>query len=525
MTNSIADIAEADFILAIGTNTTETHPVISLFIRKAVNKGATLVVADPRRTELAELAALHLQHRAGSDLALLNGLANVIIAEELWNKDFVTRRTEGFEALKEAVAAYTPEKVAEITGVPAETVRWVARRYAQAEKAMILYTMGITQHVCGTDNVLAIANLAMLTGHVGRPGTGVNPLRGQNNVQGACDMGCLPDVLTGYQRVTDAAAREKFAAAWGRPVPAEPGLTVGEMFEAALDGRVRAMYIVGENPLLSDPDAGHVRRALENLDFLVVQDIFLSETAALADVVLPAACFAEKDGTFTNTERRVQLVRKAVEPPGEALPDWQIVCRLAAALGYPMDYPNTAAVMEEIARLTPSYGGISHARLEKGGLQWPCPTPEHPGTPYLHAEKFTRGLGKFHPVAYVPPAEEPDNEFPLLLSTGRRLFHYHTGTMTRRAAGLEELLPAEYLEVNPADLAALGLAAGEEAVLRSRRGSLKVRVRASEAVPRGLVFTSFHFREVAINLVTNPARDPKAKIPELKVCAVRLEKA
>lgn len=525
MTNSIAEIPEADFIFAIGTNTTETHPVISLFVRRALRRGATLVVADPRRTELAGLATVHLAHRAGSDLALLNGLCHVIIKEGLWNREFVAQRTEGFEALREAVAKYPPEKVEAITGINAETIRRVAREYARAEKAMILYTMGVTQHICGTANVLAIANLALLTGHIGRPGTGVNPLRGQNNVQGACDMGGLPHVLTGYQSITDPAVREKFAAAWGRPLPATPGLTVGEMFEAALAGKVRAMYIVGENPVLSDPDGKHVAEALAGLDFLVVQDIFLSETAALADVVLPAACFAEKEGTFTNTERRVQLVRKAVDPPGEALPDWQIVCRLATAMGYPMTYPDAAAIMEEIARLTPSYGGISHRRLAQGaGLQWPCPTADHPGTPYLHAERFTRGLGKFHPVEYVPPAEEPDGNYPLLLTTGRRLFQYHTGTMSRRVAGLEALLPAEWLEVNPADLAALGLTDGEEARLSSRRGSLVVRVRASTAVPPGLVFTSFHFRELAINQLTNPARDPQAKIPELKVCAVRLEK-
>jgi len=525
MTNSISDIAEADFILALGTNTTETHPVISLFIRRALARGATLVVADPRRTELAEMAAVHLQHRAGTDLALLNALAHVIICEGLYNREFVEQRTEGFEELQAAVLDYTPERVEKITGVPAEAIRRVARGYARADKATILYTMGITQHVTGTDNVLAVANLALLTGHIGRPGTGVNPLRGQNNVQGACDMGCLPDLLPGYQRVTDAAAREKFSAAWGRRVPEAPGLTVGEMFEAALAGRLRAMYIVGENPALSDPDADHVRRALERLDFLVVQDIFLSETAALADVVLPAACFAEKDGTFTNTERRVQLVRKAVDPPGRALPDWQIVCRLASAMGYPLNYPDAAAVMEEIARLTPPYGGISHRRLAAGGLQWPCPDPEHPGTPYLHARDFARGRGKFHAAKYLPPAEEPDDDYPLLLTTGRRLFHYHTGTMSRRVGGLEELLPEERVEVNPGDLAAAGLSDGEEAVLRSRRGAIRVRVRADETVPPGLVFVSFHFREVPVNRLTNPARDPRARIPELKVCAVRLERS
>lgn len=525
MTNPISDIEGADFILAIGTNTTETHPIIGLKVKKAVGRGATLVVVDPRETEVARLAHRHLRLRSGTDIALLNALAHVIIEEGLYNREFVESRTEGFEALKEVVARYTPEYAAEVTGIDAATIREVARGYAKAPNATILYTMGVTQHICGTHNVFAIANLAMLCGHIGKPYSGVNPLRGQNNVQGACDMGALPNVLAGYQSVASDEVRRKFAAAWGvEALPEKPGLTVGEMIEAAGRGEIRAMYIMGENPVLSDPDAEHVVHALEKLDFLVVQDIFLTETARLADVVLPAASFAEKDGTFTNTERRVQRVRKAIEPVGQAKPDWEIICLVATAMGYPMSYGSPAEVMAEIACLTPSYGGISYERLEKGSLVWPCPAPDHPGTPRLHVEKFARGLGKFHPVEYVPPHEQPDAEYPLVLNTGRRLHHYHTGTMTLRTGALEKHYNQEYLEINPADAARLGIADGERVRVVSRRGRVEVTARVTEVVPPGMVFTSFHFPEVAINKLTNPAKDPVAKIPELKVCAVRVEK-
>lgn len=525
MTNPIKDVAGADFILAIGTNTTESHPIIGLQVKKAVRGGATLVVADPRKTEVADLANIHLQIKSGSDIALLNGLANVIIAEDLYNKEFVKERTEDFETFKAAAEKYTPEYVEGLTGIPADTLREVARGYAGAENATILYTMGITQHICGTHNVFAVANLAMLCGHIGKPNSGVNPLRGQNNVQGACDMGALPAVLTGYQGVGLDDIRAKFASAWAlENLPAKPGLTVGEMLEGASHGQVKGMYIMGENPVLSDPDADHVIHALEKLDFLVVQDIFLSETARLADVVLPAASFAEKDGTFSNTERRVQRVRKAIEPVGEAKPDWQIICQVATAMGYSMSYESPAEIMEEIALLTPSYGGISYQRLEQGGIQWPCPTADHSGTPVLHVGKFSRGLGKFSPVEYVPPAELPDELYPLVLSTGRRHFHYHTGTMTMRTGALEIYYGTEYLEINASDAAKLGIAGGDKVKVSSRRGSVELSARITDVVPEGLVFTSFHFPEVAINKLTNPARDGIAKIPELKVCAVKVEK-
>ncbi len=524
MTNSIKEIAGADFILAIGTNTTESHPIIGLQVKKAIRNGATLAVADPRKTEVAFLAHRHLQLKPGSDIALLNGLAHVIITEDLYDKEFVARRTENFEVLKDAVAKYTPEHVEEITGVPAAVTREVARGYAGAENATILYTMGLTQHICGTHNVLAVANLAMLCGHIGKESSGVNPLRGQNNVQGACDMGALPNVFTGYQGVVLDEARAKFAKAWNvDALPGEVGLTVGEMMDAAGKG-VRGMYIMGENPVLSDPDGNHVVHALESLDFLVVQDIFLTETAKLADVVLPAATFAEKDGTFTNSERRVQRVRKAIEPVGEARADWEIIADVATAMGYPMHYASAEEIFNEIVSLTPSYAGISYARLEEGGIQWPCPAPDHPGTPYLHKDKFVRGLGKFSPVEYIPPAEQPDKEYPLVFSTGRRHFHYHTGTMTQRTGTLEEYYGEEFLEVNERDAAKLGIAGGDMVRVTSRRGSVEVKARVGDIVPEGMVFTSFHFPAVAINKLTNPQRDPVAKIPELKVCAVRVEK-
>ncbi len=523
MTNSINEISGADFILACGTNTADCHPVISYKVNKAVRNGAKLVVIDPRATDFAAWADEHLQLKPGTDIALFNGFANVIINENLWNKDFVANRTEDFEALKEAVAKYTPEYVEGITGVPAEKIKEVARAYAGAERAMILYTMGVTQHVVGTNNVWAVANLAMLCGQIGRESTGVNPLRGQNNVQGACDMGALPNVLTGYQSVADPSVREKFNKAWNCNIPEKPGLTVTEMMSAAAHGDIKAMFIMGENPVLSDADANHVAEALEKLDFLVVQDIFLTETARYADVVLPAACFAEKDGTFSNTERRVQRVRKAVDPPGEALADWEIICRIANAMGYQMNYASPAEIMDEIASLTPSYGGISFARLEKNGLQWPCPTPDHPGTPFLHGEKFSRGLGKFHAVEHIPPDEQPDEQYPFILTTGRRLYHYHTGTMTRIGM-LGVQMPGDYLEINCADAERLKINDGDKVKVTSRRGAIEIPAKITDTVPPGVVFASFHFAETPINKLTNPKYDAISKIPELKVCAVNVTK-
>jgi formate dehydrogenase major subunit len=523
MTNSISEIADADLILATGTNTPDCHPVISYKINQALRKGARLIVIDPRATEFATgWATDHLQLKSGTDIALFNGMANVIISEGLWNKDFVANRTENFEALKESVAKYTPEYVAGITGVPAEKIKEVARAYAKAEKATILYTMGVTQHVCGTHNVFSVANLSMLCGQIGRPSTGVNPLRGQNNVQGACDMGALPNVLTGYQNVTVPEVREKFGKAWNCTIGEKPGLSIGEMMTSAAHGNIKAMYILGENPILSDADANHVAAGLANLDFLVVQDIFLTETAQYADVVLPGACFAEKDGTFSSTERLVQRVRKAVDPPGQARPDWQIICDLGKTMGYPLNFNSPSEIMDEIASLTGSYAGISFERLEEHGLQWPCPNKDHPGTPVMHSEKFSRGLGKFNPVEFVPPDEMPDENYPLVLITGRRLYHYHTGTMTRKGM-LGDFMSHDVLDINAEDARRLGVKNGTQVKVASRRGDMKIGAHISESVPMGTVFTTFHFAETPVNQLTNPKLDAISKIPEYKVCAVKVE--
>ncbi len=524
MTNSFDDLEKADCILVIGSNTTENHPIAGIRIKRAVMKNnCTLIVAEPRHIRLCYYASIWMRQRPGTDVALLNGMMHVILEEGLADEKFVAERTEGFDAFKEMIEEYPPEKVSAITGVDADTIREAARAYASAKSAAIVYSMGITQHVTGVDNVLSLANLAMLTGNIGREGTGVNPLRGQNNVQGACDMGGLPNVLPGYQPVDDPKAREKFEKAWGVDyLPGAPGLTLMEMMDGAHKGKIKAMYIMGENPILSDPDIQHVRESLDNLEFLVVQDIFLTETAEYADVVLPAACFAEKEGTFTNTERRVQRVRRAVSPPGQAREDSWIISEISRRLGYDMGDIEPSTVFKEIASLTPSYAGISYKRLEKEGIQWPCPSEDHPGTPILHTEKFTRGKGLFHAVAYLPPAEEADEEYPFLLTTGRLLTHYHTGTMTRRIEPLNQLVPHNRVWVNPQDAREYGLASGEEVVVESRRGAIKLEARITDFVPPGVLFIPFHFSESPANALTGTALDPVAKIPEYKVSAVRL---
>ena len=534
MTNSIEDFEVSDAIFVIGSNTTECHPIIGAAIKRAAQRGVPLIVADPRAIELTEYAAVHLQQKNGTDVALLNGLMHVILKEGLEDKEFIASRTEDFEELRKAVEPYTPEMAGKIAGVPAEDLERAARIYAQAPAASIVYSMGITQHTTGTDNVLSCANLAMLTGNIGKPGAGVNPLRGQNNVQGACDLGALPNVYPGYQKVDDEGIRAKFEEAWGATLSPEVGLTVVEIINAAAEGEIKGLYIMGENPMLSDPDLTHVEEALRALDFLVVQDIFLTETAELADVVLPAAGFAEKDGTFTNTERRVQRVRKALDPPGESRPDWEIICDLAGRMGYrrpdtpvgQQSYPDASAIQDEIASLTPSYGGITHERLERqGSLQWPCPDADHPGTPYLHKGEFTRGLGKFHPVEFIEPAELPDDEYPFVLSTGRVLQHFHTGTMSRRSEVLDTLVPAGIIEMNPQDAERLGVSDGEPVSVTSRRGDIEIAAKVTDRVAPGSVFLAFHYREAPANRLTIAALDPVAKIPEFKVCAVRIERA
>jgi formate dehydrogenase major subunit len=525
MTNSIEDLAKAKAFFVIGSNTTEQHPVIGAGVKRAVRRGAKLIVADPRGIELARIATLHLAQRPGSDIALLNGLCHVIIREDLHDKTFVADRTEGFEEMKALVETYTPARVQEITGVPAADIEKAARLYALSKPAAILYSMGITQHASGHATVLAIANLAMLCGNIGVEGGGVNPLRGQNNVQGACDMGGLPDVFPGYRKVADPEARADVEKAWGATLSSKPGLTVVEMMNAAHEGKIKAMYIMGENPLVTDPNLHHVEEALKNLDFLVMQDIFFTETTTLADVVLPGAAFAEKDGTFSNTERRVQLIRKAVEPPGDAKPDWWIICELAKKLTgdkASWEYASPAAVMAEAVKITPQYAGISHARLEKGGIQWPCPSADHPGTKILHVGRFSRGLGKFSAVESIPPAEPSDIDYPLTLTTGRRLQQYHSGSMTHRVAGLNTLLPEERMEIHPFDASSLGLKEGDMAMVTSRRGQVKVRVQLTKRIKPGVVFMTFHFPETAVNLLTIASLDPVAKIPEYKATAVKV---
>ena len=525
MTNSFSEVEGADVLLVIGSNTTEAHPIVGSAMKRAVKfHDAKLIVVDPRRTEIARMADIHLQPVSGTDVAYLNGLINVIIGEGLQDREFIEERTEGFDELREAVKAYTPEYVEEISGIPADGLRKAARLYASAKKGMLFYTMGITQHISGTDNVKSIANLAMLTGNVGKESTGVNPLRGQSNVQGACDMGALPNVYPGYQKVTDEDINEKFKKAWKVDhLPSEVGLTIVEMMHDAHKGKVKAMYVMGENPVMSDPDVNHVREALENLDFLVVQDIFLSETAELADVVLPAASFAEKDGSLTNSERRVQLWHKAIEPVGESRADWEIICDISTRMGYEMRYDSPAKIMDEMAQLTPIYAGMSHDRLKGDGLQWPCPDKDHPGTKFLHKGKFSRGLGKFHAIKFRPPHEMPDEEYPLLLTTGRMLYHFHTGTLSRRSAGLHELHPEGAMEMNPVDAAELGIEDGDMANVASRRGSVATKVWVTDTPLPGTVFMTFHFREAAANLLTVSALDPVARIPEYKVCAVKVK--
>ncbi len=525
MTNSINEIGDASCVFVIGSSTSSGHPIVALEIKRAVRSGARLIVANPREFDLCDHADVWLRHIPGSDVALLMGMAKVIYDEGLADLAFVSEYCENFDAFKESLKKFELEFVEKVTGVPREAISQAARLYATCKPATIIYAMGITQHTHGTDNVLAVANLAMLTGNIGKPSSGVNPLRGQNNVQGACDMGALPNVYTGYQRVDNPEVRRKFEIAWRCDLSPNPGLTLSEMIDAAYNRRLKAAFVMGENPLLSDPDINHTREAFKRLEFLVVQDMFLTETAQLAHVVLPATSFAEKDGTFTNTERRVQLVRKAVEPIGNSRPDWWIICEIAKRMGaYGFDFSHPSEVMDEIARLTPSYGGINYERLENGGLQWPCPTTDHPGTPILHVGKFVRGLGLFMPLEYKPPAELPDKDYPFILTTGRSLFHYHTGTMTRRVRGLNAIDPEAEVEINPEDAAVLKIVHGEKVKVVSRRGEVVVKAKVTEKVPPRVVFMTFHFAESPVNILTNPAVDPVAKIPELKVSAVRIEK-
>ncbi len=526
MSNSISDIAETEVIFLIGSNTTECHPIIARRIKQNVRKnGARLIVADPRKTELAHHAEIHMSHHSGSDVALLNGMMNWILRTGLHDEDFIKQRCEDFDLFSKNVGSYTLEQAALISGVQAGKIRQAAELFATAKSGVIVYGMGITQHTTGVDNVKSIANLLMLTGNIGRRGTGFSPLRGQNNVQGACDMGGLPNVYPGYQKIDDPAVQIKFARAWKVDLNNRRGLPLTDMITAADHQYLQGMYVVGENPLMSEPNLKHTRQALAKLRFLAVQDIFLTETAMLADVVLPAASFAEKSGTFTNTERRVQLVRQVLEPLGTARADWQIIAELSSRMGYEMSYADSSAIMKEIAGLTPIYGGISHRRLERvDGLQWPCWDSRHGGTHRLHEKKFTRGKGKFQVVTYKPPAETTSKDFPMVLTTGRVLEHFHTGTMSRRSRVLETLEPHGHIDMSQEDAASIGVSADEFLHVTSPRGEIVVQVRIDNKVPRGTAFMAFHWREAPANILTNEAVDPTARIPEYKVCSIRIEK-
>ncbi len=525
MTNSVSELENADCIFIIGSNTTSSHPLVATRIYRARKNGANIIVADPRKIHISRFADIYVQHNLGTDVALLNGIMHEIIAQGWHDMEFIESRTEGFEEFKKTIENYPPEKVSDITGVSVDDIKEIARLYGTADKGSIVYCMGITQHTNGVDNVKSLANLAMLTGNVGRESTGVNPLRGQNNVQGACDMGALPNVYPGYQAVTMLDIQQKFESAWDAKLSNKIGLTIPEMISGLHEGTVKALYVVGENPIMSDPDSGHVEEALKKAEFLVVQDIFMSPTAKLAHVVLPGASYAEKDGTFTNTERRVMRIRKAIEPIGDSRADWEIIQDLSNRFGYKMEYDSPASIMEEIRELTPSYAGITYGRLEGEGIQWPCPDTGHPGTRFLHKDRFAKGRGLFHAIEYKGPAEKTDEEYSFWLTTGRVFVHYHTATMTGNSPSLISEVSDGYVEINPHDADKMGISNGEWVKVSSRRGEVKARAYITTRVKEGMVFMNFHFLETNANILTNPAFDPVVKIPEYKVCAVKIEKA
>jgi formate dehydrogenase alpha subunit len=524
-TNSLAQMPDIDMLFLFGSNPTEAHPIVSIYLKKALRNGARLVVGDPRETWMAKRADVWLNLRPGTNIALLNGLVHTILKHGWENSDFIRNRTEGYEELKRKVKAYDLKRVEKLTGVPARRIVDAARLYSHAGKAMIVYGLGVTEHRTGTENAMAIANLALVCGHIGRPSTGIMALRGQNNVQGASDLGPAPNILPGYQPVADPAVREKFEKAWRVPISPVAGLKSVEMLDMACQGKFRGLYILGEDPAQTDPDSHEVRRALKSLKFLVVQDIFHTETTQYADVILPGSSFAEKDGTFTNGERRIQRVRKAIEPVA-GLADWQIICKLANAMGYPMTYNHPSEIMDEIAELTPIYGGISFDRLEKESLQWPCPTKDHPGTKTLYTDLFSRpgGKAKFVALDHKDSGEMPDGEYPFALITGRIREHYNNGSMSRRVPGIMELVPEEMLELNPEDAGKLKIRDNDWVAVSSRRGKITVRARVTSRSQKGNVFLTFHFPGALSNFLTSGHRDPIAGTPEYKACAVRIER-
>ena len=525
MTNSIGDIRESEVIMVIGSNADTSHPTIGLRIHQAVKNGAKLLVVDPRRTAFADEADNWLRSNPGSDVALLNGMARVIIEEELWDKDFVEKRTENFEELEIVTAKYTPEMVEKITGISEEQLRAAARLYASpGKRCAIFYGMGLAHHASGTDNVKSVANLAMLCGKMGVAGGGVNPLRGQNNVQGACDMGALFNTLPGYSGLENDDVFDRYEKMWQVTLPRRKGKAATEVWDAILEDEIHGLYVFGEDPVLADPNAHHAVKALEKLNFMIVQDIFLTETAKMADVVFPAACYAEKDGTFTCTERRVQRVRKAVNPPGEAKPDWQIFKEFSQRMGYAMNYSKPEDVFDEVTQLMPQYGGITYARIEKEGLQWPCPTADHPGTPILHVGKFTQGRGLFIPEEYTAPTEMPDGEYPMILTTIRETPQYNFGSMTRQTPEIENLCPEAFAEINPEDALRIGLVDLDRVEVTSRRGSVRLRVKVTDKSQPGTVAIPYHFAEVPVNNLTLNSLDRLSRSPQYKICSVKVEK-
>lgn len=523
MTNSIGEIIDNDVLFIIGSNATEAHPIIGNKMKRAAQRGAKLIVIDPRRTELAELAKYHLPLNSGTDACLINGLMNIIIENEWHDEEYVKDRCIGFESLKENVAKYPAKYVSEITGIPTDVLKKVAKLYATTKKAGIFYTLGITEHTTGTDNVMNLANLGMLTGHIGFENAGINPLRGQNNVQGSCDMGALPNYFPGYKFTDNKDHIEQFEKFWDVHLPDSMGLRIPEMLDGVAEGKVRAMYIMGEDPVLTDPDANHVRHALESLDFLVVQNIFMTETAKLADVVLPASTYAEKDGTFTNTERRVQRVRKAVDTPNGVMIDWEMIAAIAKRMGYKgFDYTTAEEIFDEVRKTIPSYHGITYDRIDRDGLQWGCPTIDSPGSKYLHSGEFTRGKGLMLPIEYLPPAEITDEAYPILMNTGRMLYHYNVST--RISPTLEAIRPYEMVEISPSDAKLYGLDKDSIVRVTSRRGSITAHVDITDRVKPGNIYMTFHYHESPVNELTNSASDPVTKTAEYKITAVKIAK-
>jgi len=523
MTNSIGEIKNVQTLFLIGANPTEAHPIVGLEMKKARSKGARLIVCDPRRTWMAECADIHVQHEPGTDNILINAMMNHINEKGLHDQAFVDERCENFEAFRANIRGITIEQAAEVCKVDADLIRKAAEWYAEGTPSAIFYTLGITEHTCGTENVQNLANLAMLCGQIGKESSGVNPIRGQNNVQGACDMGAMSSAFPGYQKFVDEEARAKFEAAWGGALPTNAGGRITDFVERAGEGVLKAFYCFGEDPVRSEPNSTKVKESLERVEFIVCQDIFMTETGKLADVVLPAACFAEKDGTFTNTERRVQRVRKAVEPPGEARADWQILCEVSTAMSYPMAYDHPSDIWDEMAFLSPSLAGISYARLEEVGLQWPCPTANHPGTGFLHKGSFTRGKGLFHEINFRPAAELPDDDYPMILSTGRTLYNYNVGNMTRKTAAVEQKQPENFVEMHEDDAARLGIGYGDKVRVSTRRGAITVAAHVAAKVRPGALWMPFHYEECSTNLLTNDAFDNITRTAEYKVCAAKVE--